>query len=95
LVAISTLQLVLFGGEMRELDEQDKRIEKILGQFDTDVNEKSSASTKDQAGRSFFVNDCECMYSNIVLQPFQAIRPAGEAEREVARKKVVLWQKDR
>jgi len=77
----------LFGGEMSEIDEQDKRIEKILGHFDIEVSEESSLKYLDYLRQNI---EFPCQLTGIEDFPWEeyyVIGPGKKKEYEKLKKK--------
>lgn len=72
---------------MYELDEQDKRIEQILGQFDMGVGEESSLKYMDYLKRNI---ECPCQLTGIEDFPWEecyVIGPGTKKEYEKLKKR--------
>jgi hypothetical protein len=72
---------------MCELDEQDKRIEKILGQFDREVSEESSLKYMDYLKRNI---EFPCQLTGIEDFPWEeyyVLGPGNEKEYEKLKKR--------
>jgi hypothetical protein len=81
------LSLSLFGGKMSELDEQDKRIEQILGQFDIEVSEESSLKYMDYLKQNI---EFPCQLTGIEDFPWEeyyVVGPGNKKEYEKLKKK--------
>jgi hypothetical protein len=74
-----TLSLSLFGGKMSELDEQDKRIEQILGQFDIEVSEESSLKYMDYLKQNI---EFPCQLTGIEDFPWEEYYVVGAGNKK-------------
>jgi hypothetical protein len=77
----------LFGGEMYELDEQDKRIEQIFGQFDMEVSEEASLKYMDYLKRNI---EFPCQLTGIedfLWEEYYILGPGNKKEYEKLKKR--------
>jgi hypothetical protein len=85
-LAFSKRSILLFGGEMCEIDEQDKRIEQILGHFDIDVSEESSLRYMDYLKRNI---EFPCQLTGIedfYWEEYYVFGPGNKKEYEKLKK---------